>query len=175
MDGIDGITSTQTIAICVGFILIGFVQIPLIIIFALLGFLIHNWHPAKIFMGDVGSVPLGYIIGVMLIILAKSGFLISAIILPLYYLADSTITITKRLLARKKIWEAHSEHYYQQAVRAGKSHSSVVKMISFANILLIICAVIAAHSEYQIYALIGAILIVAVLLCWLKPKKVNSS
>lgn len=152
MDGIDGITSVETIAICSGLIFITFNisveesteffrltdSLSAVTLGAMLGFLWWNWHPAKIFSGDVGSVPLGFLLGFLLIQLAQSGHLVEALILPLYYLVDSTYTLLKRLLQGKKIWEAHSEHFYQQAVRQrGKTHSQVAWIISGLNLVLI--------------------------------------
>ncbi|MEM7617241.1 MAG: glycosyltransferase family 4 protein, partial [Pseudomonadota bacterium] len=125
MDGIDGITVTQTITIAIGIIAMTliasydskYIYLSLAIIGAILGFAIYNWHPAKIFMGDIGSVSLGYLLGFLLIELSLNGSYLAIILFLSYYLSDSGITITKRLIAGKKIWQAHSEHFYQQAAR----------------------------------------------------------
>src|SRR5258708_96927 len=91
MDGIDGITGVETLSLGLGLALLaamGFAQSPvpaLILAAAALGFLAWNWHPAKIFLGDVGSVPLGYLLGGLLIEAAGSGAWAAALILPLYY------------------------------------------------------------------------------------------
>src|SRR3546814_11753862 len=66
------------------------------------GVLWWNWHPAKVFLGDVGSVPLGFLLGWLLLGLAAAGHWAPALILPLYYLADATITLACRALRRSE-------------------------------------------------------------------------
>ncbi len=149
MDGIDGITGAQTIAIGIGFFALAFsisgldivATEMLIIASAAAGFLWLNWHPAKLFLGDVGSVALGFLLGFFLMKLAAMGHWQAALILPAYYLIDGGLTILKRLLTGQKIWEAHSQHAYQKAVRSGRSHHWVVTNISLLNVGLIILAV----------------------------------
>ncbi|MFA5040790.1 MAG: glycosyltransferase family 4 protein [Bdellovibrionales bacterium] len=179
MDGIDGITSVETISIATGLYVVwtlsgvndpfvGFLL--LILIGGCMGFLAHNWHPAKIFLGDIGSIPLGYLVGFCLISAATRGYWAAAVILPLYYLADSTITIVQRAFRGEKIWQAHRGHFYQRAALGAKSHSKVVILIVAANIGLIATA---ALSVFQ--AAVGlciSILIVALLLG--KMKKIAS-
>lgn len=171
MDGIDGITGVETISIATGLCLVmgaagmndPFVEfLTLILTGACLGFLAHNWHPAKIFLGDVGSVPLGYLTGFCLLSLAVKGHLAAALILPLYYLADSGITITKRALRRERIWEAHRQHFYQHAALGAGRHDVVVLWIAIANMGLVAAAVL---SVLRPLAGIGfGVLIVALLL-----------
>lgn len=146
MDGIDGITGMQSLHICLGVWVLALIgQLPdmyliytAIIGAAAVGFLVWNWHPAKLFLGDVGSVPLGFMLGFLLLQTAALGHPVAALILPAYYLADAGITLLKRIGRREKIWQAHSSHYYQQAVRSGWSHSTVVLCIAMANLLLLI-------------------------------------
>ncbi|MCZ4281112.1 glycosyltransferase family 4 protein [Kiloniella laminariae] len=149
MDGIDGISGIQTISITLGLIILawqlplpqGFQFLPLIIMASTTGFLIWNWEPASIFLGDVGSVPLGYILGWFFLLLISQGLWAAALILPLYYLCDATFTLIKRLLKKQKIWQAHREHCYQWAVRNGASHKQVVLVILGCNIGLLGIAV----------------------------------
>ena len=165
MDGIDGLAASQTIYIAI-IVLIFTIIDPQInisvsylcmsIIGACSGFLIYNWHPAKIFMGDVGSVTLGLICGWLLLNLAIHRYIAAAIIIPGYYLADGITTIIKRLVQKKKIWQAHSEHYYQLAVRKGKSHSQVTKKIIYCNLILGIL------SLFSINYPIGALLLATI-------------
>ncbi len=145
MDGIDGITGAETAAIATGTCLVmtaagiddPFVStLTLLLTGACLGFLALNWHPAKIFLGDVGSVPLGYLTGFLLISLAVKGQWAPALILPLYYLADSGITIVKRAMRGEKIWQAHRQHFYQQAAQALGRHDKVVLWISPISALI---------------------------------------
>jgi UDP-N-acetylmuramyl pentapeptide phosphotransferase/UDP-N-acetylglucosamine-1-phosphate transferase len=154
MDGIDGITATQTTHIAASVIILSyFIALPpndkslcYLIIASSLGFLKWNWHKAKIFMGDVGSIPLGLILGWLLIKISADGRLISALIIPAYYIADSGFTLLKRLFEGKKIWQAHSEHFYQKAVRNGKSHSNVVIKIIIVNLFLLILAILSLKT-----------------------------
>ena len=171
MDGIDGITGSETIALATGSCLIlsagGFTDLfmanlTFLLTGSCLGFLVLNWHPAKIFLGDVGSVPLGFLVGFLLLSLATKGYLIPALIMPLYYLADSGITIIKRSLKKEKIWQAHRQHFYQKATLALKRHDTVVLWILVANLALI-CAALEAISKPRL-ALAFSVLIVAILL-----------
>jgi UDP-N-acetylmuramyl pentapeptide phosphotransferase/UDP-N-acetylglucosamine-1-phosphate transferase len=155
MDGIDGISAMQAVMVSAGICLIRFLcpQLPsdlamqaAVVAAAAYGFYLFNKSPAKLFMGDVGSIPLGFIMGYLLLELAAHHYLLPALILPAYYVSDATFTLMKRQLNGKKIWEAHSEHAYQHAVRAGLSHATVVARISWLNALLIVLAMCASVS-----------------------------
>lgn len=145
MDGIDGITSVETLVITMGIAVLAFIAeqlVPLqgptlIIAAATCGFLIWNWAPAKIFMGDVGSVPLGFVLGWLLLKLAGEGYLLAALILPCYYLTDATITLLSRLIRGEKVWQAHRQHAYQRAVQNGLSHAEVAFRIGLGGLILI--------------------------------------
>ena len=170
MDGIDGIAGAETAAIGFGLFLIAAVAggeaqslFGLTLAATALGFLWWNWHPAQVFLGDVGSVPLGYLLGWLLLEAALEGFWAPALILPLYYLADATITVSRRLVAGERIWRAHAQHFYQRAVRRGLSHATVVRIILAANSVLIVLALLAAGGA-EAAALLGALATVAVLL-----------
>lgn len=174
MDGIDGISAAETMAIGGGVALIGAVAIAaesgaiwlgLSTAAAALGFLIWNWHPAKLFLGDVGSIPLGFLLGWLLLVLAGTGAWAPALILPLYYLADATLTLLSRLLRLRRVWEAHREHFYQRAVQRGASHGAVVLRIAAANAALILLAWLGTIWPFVAVAL-AAILVVC-LLAWL--------
>jgi len=169
MDGIDGITGVETASIGGGLVVLalmtGGTGAPLaaVLVAAALGFLVFNWHPAKIFLGDSGSVPLGYALGWLLLNAAADGHLAAALILPAYYLADATITLGRRALRGEKVWQAHRQHFYQQALRGGRvRHDQVALLILGENILLIALAVLALHRPAV--ALAGTAVTVAVLL-----------
>lgn len=180
MDGIDGITGTETAAIGLGLALVaamtggdgaGLFAPALVLAAAGAGFLVWNWHPARIFLGDAGSVPLGYLGGWLLLTLAARGLWAPALIIPGYYVADATITLVRRASRGEKVWEAHREHYYQIALRAGASHATVVRAIAVADIVLIAFAWLALLHPWL--ALAGAAVLVAGLLRWLKYLGVN--
>jgi UDP-N-acetylmuramyl pentapeptide phosphotransferase/UDP-N-acetylglucosamine-1-phosphate transferase len=147
MDGIDGIAGTEAASIGIGITLLAVLHLAagglgigllgITIAASALGFLWWNWQPARLFMGDVGSVPLGYLLGWLLLLMAAAGLWAPALILPLYFLADASWTLTRRLLRGAKIWQAHREHFYQRAVQAGRSHAAVVRRVLLADIVLI--------------------------------------
>lgn len=184
MDGIDGLAGVQTVALALGLALVGAGagigagtganwQPPLLMLAAAAaGFLWFNWQPARLFLGDVGSVPLGYLLGFLLLSAAAAGQWAAALILPAYYLADASITLARRVLRGEKFWHGHREHFYQQAVRRGFSHATVSTMVAGGNALLILLAMLAA-AGHELPALVGAALVTAGLLGWLaraRPK-----
>jgi len=148
MDGIDGITGVECLGIGLGVAVVaalggapsGHGGLGICLAAAAAGFLIWNWQPAKIFMGDVGSVPLGFLIGWLLLEMAAAGAWAPAVILPAYYLADATITLLRRLLRGDTPWQAHRDHFYQQATKAGRSHARVSCHILVLNSVLITVA-----------------------------------
>lgn len=159
MDGSDGLAASEALCLCLGFVALGvLVAIPvhlfsyaLVIAGAVAGFLMWNWHPARIFMGDVGSIPLGYIIGFMLISLAGAGYWASALILPAVFLADASLTLLRRLLKGERIFEAHSTHAYQKAIRGGMSHDAVARTVVGVNLLLIMMAVMCCITPLALW------------------------
>jgi UDP-N-acetylmuramyl pentapeptide phosphotransferase/UDP-N-acetylglucosamine-1-phosphate transferase len=168
MDGIDGIDGGEAAAIGIGIVLVAggshdLAAPAVAIAAAALGFLVWNWAPARIFLGDVGSVPLGYLLGFLLYQLALRGAWQAALILPLYFLADATLTLLRRLARGERVWQAHREHFYQRAVQRGLGHAAVVLRVTAANVVLVACSWAAAQG-WGFAALAVAVLTVAVLL-----------
>ncbi len=172
MDGIDGLAGSEAAAIGAGLLLLGsfgaaadptLALLAAAVLGAALGFLRWNWAPARIFLGDVGSVPLGYLTGFLLLSLAEGGNWAAALILPLYFLADATITLVRRLLRGERVWQAHREHFYQRAVARGADHAAVVTRVAVANTVLVLCGWAAANGA-GVAALAAAIASVAALL-----------
>lgn len=181
MDGIDGISAVETITISGGLaaafglangspIAVFVVGVPAA---AAVGFLYWNWPPSRIFLGDVGSVPLGYLLGAALIEAAVSGLWAAALILPLYYLADATWTLLRRALRRETLWRAHREHFYQRALQRGFSHAAVVRRVAACNGVLVALALFSPlASPGQSWILLGlAVLAVGVLLFMLARER----
>jgi len=148
MDGIDGLAGSEAAAIGIGLLLFagvgagsdpGFAALSGSAAAAALGFLVWNWAPARIFLGDVGSVPCGYLLGFLLLDVARRGYWKIALILPLYFLADATLTLLRRLLRGERVWQAHRQHFYQRAVQRGLSHAAVVRRVIAADLILIGC------------------------------------
>ncbi|MGI6244850.1 MAG: glycosyl transferase [Pseudochelatococcus sp.] len=107
---------------------------------ALIGFAPFNRPVARLFLGDVGSLPIGLIVGFLLYRLAGEGGLAAALLLPLYYLCDATITLLRRLSRGEKVWEAHRSHFYQRATDNGWSVPAVIAHVAGLNGLLALLA-----------------------------------
>ena len=101
---------------------------------AMLGFAPFNRPVAKIFLGDVGSLPIGLLAGWCLLQLACHQHLAAALLLPLYYLADATVTLLRRMARREPFWAAHRTHFYQRATDNGFSVSRVVSEVFALNV-----------------------------------------
>lgn len=149
MDGIDGIAASESFCISGGIALIlafagmftdGIAYEALIVLGATAGFWWWNQHPAKIFLGDVGSIPLGFILGYLLLAFANEGFAPAAAILPAYFVMDATVTLLKRAIEKKPLMQAHREHFYQQAAAQLGHHGIIVQLVTGLNLLLIALA-----------------------------------
>jgi UDP-N-acetylmuramyl pentapeptide phosphotransferase/UDP-N-acetylglucosamine-1-phosphate transferase len=174
MDGIDWITVAEALPITGAIALLALLgaigQLTAIVAAALfgasLGFAPFNKPVAKLFLGDVGSLPIGLLLGWLLLELAGSGHLAAAIILPLYYLADATITLGRRVARGEPFWEAHRTHFYQRATDNGFTVPEIVTRIFLVNLGLGALALlsVAAHS---FAASLGALAASAILVAWL--------
>jgi len=184
MDGIDGIAGVETLSIGIGVALIvgfagmagidaGLGYFAITIAAAAAGFLIWNWHPAKVFMGDVGSVPLGFMLGWLLLSLAAEGYLAAALILPFCFLFDATVTLLRRLLRGEKIWEAHREHFYQKAVQGGKTHAEVSRAVFIVNALLVVFALVTTQGYIWAPLAASLVLVLALVYYMQKPTRLS--
>src|SRR5262249_56747959 len=88
---------------------------------AMLGFAHLNRPVARLFLGDVGSLPIGLLLAWLLILLAGSGHVAAALLLPLYYLADASATLFRPLLNGEQVWQAARTHFYQLALVKGRT------------------------------------------------------
>lgn len=179
MDGIDGIAATQT-AFIAGFLFFVFPEvktIAIVIASCMIGFLRFNWHPARIFMGDVGSTYLGFILGGLLLLNLTQGFsnsFYAGLIITLVFVGDTTFTLIKRLLKGKKPWQAHKDHFYQRAVHnLGLSHSQVVKRIIILNSIFLVLAILSQLSHFGLYFMsiaLSILILVAIRIRYLEGK-----
>lgn len=181
MDGIDAITSVETIGVSAGLIAVAAmlpaeslpVAGPLLLAAAALGFLWWNRPPARLFMGDVGSVPLGFLLGWFLLFLAVKGYWLPALLLPAYYLADAGLTLLRRAARFEKVWQAHREHFYQRAVAArlsrglarANAHGRISAAIGCVNAGLIAAALLSLSQP--VIAVCLAVVAVGGLLWWM--------
>src|SRR5207249_8233539 len=144
MDGIDWMTVAETVPITAAIILLGVCGaigiLPALaaaaLFGAIVGFAPFNKPVAQIFLGDVGSLPIGLLLGWLLLRLAATGHLAAALILPLYYLADATITLVWRMARREPIWHAHRTHFYQRASDHGLTVLEIVTRVFLVNLVL---------------------------------------
>ncbi len=187
MDGIDGITSVQTMMICFGIITMtllvpalpnAFAYDSIIIVSAVLGFWYFNRHPATLFMGDSGSIPLGALMGWLLLSLAAEGYAHAALILPSYYLVDSGLTLLIRVVTLQKIWRAHSSHAYQRFVRGNRSHNTALLWIMLHNVamlaLIYVTIMFPTYAWQAVWLAYGsALLLYSVFMLW-PPKRITT-
>jgi Fuc2NAc and GlcNAc transferase len=144
MDGIDGIAGVECVTVCAGGIAIALQQqrtdgpllLPAILGAAALGFLVWNFPPARIFMGDAGSGFLGLMLGVLAVDAAHRTpqSVWSWLILLSVFTTDATVTLLRRLLRGAKPHEAHRTHAYQHASRWHRGHRSVTLVVAMINI-----------------------------------------
>ncbi len=148
MDGIDGIAGGQAVVAGIAWIAVGamtgsevLVVLGILISGASLGFLFHNWPPARVFMGDVGSTFLGFCFAALTVIAYpidhRLPFVGAAFVWP--FLFDGSFTIGRRLLHRENIFQAHRSHLYQRLTIAGQTHR-------FVSLLYIGCAAVTSGS-----------------------------
>lgn len=174
MDGIDWMTVAEVTPVTAALAAFGLADaLPpdaTVVAFALcgamLGFAPFNRPVAKLFLGDVGSLPIGLILGWLLILLAEH-HLVAALLLPLYYLADATVTLLRRLRNGENVMQAHRSHFYQRAMIGGMSVIRIVACVFVTNLVLIGLAtatLIVTSLAFQLWALAIGIAVVAGLL-----------
>ena len=123
---------------------------------AVAAFAYFNRPVARLFLGDVGSLPIGLLLGWLLLLVAAGGHLVAAIVMPLYYLADATITLLRRLLRGEPFWQAHRSHFYQIATDRGFSVIGVAARVFSVNVCLGALAVMTVvEKERGLAALLG--------------------
>ena len=148
MDGLDWMTVAEMAPVTAGLVLLGSlgalpdhaILCALALLGALIGFAPFNRPVARLFLGDVGSLPIGLIVGWLLALLADKGHLAAALLLPLYYLADATVTLFRRIWNGERIWQAHRNHFYQRATARGFSIPQVIARVFAVNVVLVALA-----------------------------------
>ena len=155
MDGSDGLAGGMA---CIGFgayavaaLMTGHTALAAVSIAlsaSAAGFVLFNFHPARIFLGDVGSIPLGFLTGALGVL----GW--SEDIWPLWFpllvfglfIGDATLTLLKRLVRGERVWQAHRSHYYQRLVQLGAGHRGTA-LVSYA--LMLVCAAAALYARNE--------------------------
>jgi UDP-N-acetylmuramyl pentapeptide phosphotransferase/UDP-N-acetylglucosamine-1-phosphate transferase len=149
MDGLDWMTVAEVVPVTGAMVVLGslgeFPASPTIVAAALggamLGFAPFNRPVAKVFLGDVGSLPIGLLLGWCILQLAYHQHFAAALLLPLYYLFDATATLLRRLARREPFWAAHRSHFYQRATDNGFTVWRVVSEVFALNVGLAALAV----------------------------------
>jgi len=175
-DGIDGNAGTKAVVLGVGIFALsifgefpsGLGELGIITAAIALGFLVWNWYPARIFMGDIGSIPLGFLLGWLLLSLAGRGQWAPALILPLIYLSDSGLTYMAKITRGEKFWRGHRDLFYQRAAHCTEAtHADIVKVILLGDIVLLGLAIFATQGMIAL-SLIGAIATSAAVIAYLR-------
>ncbi|HMV34002.1 MAG TPA: hypothetical protein PKA50_17925, partial [Gemmatimonadales bacterium] len=176
MDGMDGFAGGMSLAGFGGLALLalpwgptGYPLACTVVAAAALGFLGWNFPPARIFLGDVGSAPLGYLAGIG--ILAGAGLgafpLPCGLLVFLPFIGDASFTLARRIVAGERFWEPHRTHLYQRLVLAGWSHRRVVLweylLMALTGGTALLVAPRGAHAAW---AALGAWITILLLLAW---------
>ncbi|HEY2248065.1 MAG TPA: glycosyltransferase family 4 protein [Bradyrhizobium sp.] len=155
MDGLDLMTVAEVVPVTAAIVLLGwsgtYPQMSTFVAAALcgamLGFAPFNRPVAKVFLGDVGSLPIGLLLGWCLLQLAWHQQLTAALLLPLYYLADATITLLRRIARGDPFWAAHRSHFYQRATDNGFTVWRVVGEVFALNLALALLALLSTRID----------------------------
>ena len=168
MDGIDGIAGSQAVVAGAGWFILGVLaDVPavaglgLVLAASSIGFLIHNWHPASIFMGDVASGFLGYMFAILPLMQggdnSHGATVLPGVLLVWPFLFDTILTFMRRLRNGEDVFAAHRSHLYQRLVISGLSHQTVTLLYAGLASLGLIFVLIA---QWQPVAYLAAITMV---------------
>jgi UDP-N-acetylmuramyl pentapeptide phosphotransferase/UDP-N-acetylglucosamine-1-phosphate transferase len=155
MDGLDWMSVAEVVPITGAMVILGSLGkfpptatvVAAALCGAMLGFAPFNRPVAKIFLGDVGSLPIGLLLGWSLLQLAYHQQFTAALLLPLYYLFDATTTLSRRLIRRERFWAAHRSHFYQRATDNGFTVWRVVSEVFALNVGLAVLAVASTMTQ----------------------------
>ena len=180
MDGSDGIVAVQTI--CTGFMVailfldmheVGLAMFTFVVVASSVGFLIWNWPPARIFMGDVGSCMLGFMYGALVVESYLNNTLPLSVwlILLSVFICDTSLTLMMRVISGDKWYLAHKQHGYQRFIQMGNSHRKVNIYILIINLLILypLSYLVYKFNHYQ--WLITTIVFILLISIWLLIQK----
>jgi UDP-N-acetylmuramyl pentapeptide phosphotransferase/UDP-N-acetylglucosamine-1-phosphate transferase len=150
MDGVDGFASLEAIIICAVFFVFSWSLASILLIACITGFLYWNWPKASIFMGDVGSTQLGFILVVLGIYYHNTYefSILNWIMLTSPFWFDATLTLFRRWRNGEKLSEAHRKHVYQRIVQSGSSHEKVNLFLLLINIFIVILIIL--YREFKV-------------------------
>jgi len=182
MDGLDLITVAEVVPVAAAMVLLGwsgaYPQGPTLVAAALcgamLGFAPFNRPVARVFLGDVGSLPIGLSLGWCLLQLAWHQQLAACVLLPLYYLTDATVTLFRRMIRREPFWAAHRSHYYQRATDNGFTVWQVIGEVFALNAVLATLAIASTRLQSPVVVILlvaaGMLAVVLTLYRFSRPK-----
>lgn len=155
MDGLDWMTVAEIVPVTGAMIVLGLMsELPLVpaivaaaLCGAMIGFAPFNRPVARIFLGDVGSLPIGLLVGWCLLQLAWHHQVTAALLLPLYYLSDASVTLLRRIWRREPFWAAHRSHFYQRATDNGFTALCVVSEVFVLNLVLAVLAIASTKMQ----------------------------
>jgi UDP-N-acetylmuramyl pentapeptide phosphotransferase/UDP-N-acetylglucosamine-1-phosphate transferase len=153
LDGIDGHAGLEAVLTGLAVGLMAFSASASLLGFALAGasagFLVHNWHPARIFMGDVGSTTVGFLLAVVPFSAPpeRQASVVFAVAMCLwFFLADGAFTLARRVVRRERVWAAHRTHLYQRLVVRGVPHHVVAGRIGLMSLIVAELAILSARA-----------------------------
>lgn len=169
MDGTDGLASSEALFICLALAFLltstGPVWHALLWCFAAAcsGFLLWNWPPARIFMGDVGSGFLGFALAIVAIVLDDAGLLSvwTFVILSSAFVADASVTLLRRVVRGERWYQAHRSHAYQQLATRFGGHLPVVLLLWVTNAFVVLPVAYLSHAKRELAPVLAAGLIVS--------------
>src|SRR3984893_8828048 len=182
MDGLDLMSVAEVLPITGAMIVLGSVCefaasstiVAAALCGAMVGFAPFNRPVAKVFLGDVGSLPIGLLLGWCLLQLAWHQQIVAALLLPLYYLSDATVTLLRRMARREPFWTAHRSHFYQRATDNGFTVLRVVGEVFALNVglaaLAIASTVISSPTIRAALLLIGSLAVALAILRFSRPR-----
>jgi UDP-N-acetylmuramyl pentapeptide phosphotransferase/UDP-N-acetylglucosamine-1-phosphate transferase len=178
MDGSDGLAGGMAM---IGFSTCGvaawaagsteFALVNFCVAAAAAAFLVFNFHPARIFLGDAGAVPLGFLAAALGVMgwLQRDWTWWFPLLVFAPFIVDATATLARRLLRRERVWEAHRDHYYQRLVQLGWGHrrTALTEYALMAASGLLALAALALPAALQAVALAGAAAVYLLLMTWI--------
>lgn len=186
MDGMDGFAGGMTV---IGFGCLGWLGwtgghqtiawLSVVVVGATAGFLAHNFPPASIFMGDVGSVSLGFLAGALSLMGIRDRLFDVWVPVLVFspFVVDATVTLVRRLLRGERVWRPHREHYYQRLVLTGWGHRKTV-LAEYA--LMLGCgttalAYVRLSAPAQLFLLTVWVTVYCVLVCGVRAVEARSA
>ena len=170
LDGIDGYAGAEAIFVGLAAYFLFNSETALLVAVATAGFLLFNWHKASIFMGDVGSAPLGFIFAVLILYDASTPNFLGWLMLLSLFWFDATLTLLRRAKQKERLSQAHKKHAYQRLNQAGFSHAKVVLLAMSVNVIILIALYFTPQSSY-LYLLFALIVVLYSLTKLIDTKK----